>query len=1205
MKSKIIASVHRKCGLGHEFLKRTKLVGKKTLLYSLVLIPVLATAQSTNQNFVRTITYKDSTQSSSAASQSISYFDGLGRPVQQIAHKQSGTGNDIVTVIGYDKLGRQPKEYLPVVNGQTLNYHAIDSSAVLNYYNTPAFPGMETTAYPYSEKLFEASPLNRIFKQSAPGNDWKMGGGHEVKFDYRSNTKAGDKVRIFGVNQNQELLNTNSDYEDAALYKTITKDENWTNGTDNTTEEYKDKQGRAILKRTYNGANIQDTYYVYDDYGNLAFVLPPMVDLAQALSGTVLDNLCYQYKYDYRNRLIEKKLPGKRWEYIAYNSQDMPVATGPVLNPWGNGSWGWMITKYDPLGRVAYTGWIQVQDINNCATERLGFESALTTEWAERYEGISSIDGIAVTYTNGTFPTGIKLLTVNYYDNYTYPGAPVLPANVEGQNLITNAKSLSTGSWLRILNDPDDTKADISYTLYDKKSRPVRTHTANYDEGYTTVDSKLDFMGKPLYTYTYHKREAGSSEIIVKDTYEYTPQDRLLLHKQQINGGTEELIAKNEYDDLGQLVTKQVGGQDLVNYIGYQKVDFTYNIRGWLKGINNHPENNDNYNDESDLFLFKINYNTVENDISNQVSELYNGNIAETFWRSKTDNVLRKYGYKYDPLNRLTNSFYQKPGNAVPVSNMYDEHMSYDKNGNIQTMLRNGDFDSDFFAPVQIDNLSYHYDTNNKNLLLKVTDTSNSPKGFKDDVADVGDVNDDYEYDDNGNMVRDYNKDIHAITYNHLNLPVQISFGSGKNITYLYNAAGQKVSKKADNYSGTAITDYLAGGFQYTDGILNFFPHPEGYVNASFIYEAETEGSPYTFNYVYQYKDHLGNIRLSYGFDEKEEVLKVIEENHYYPFGLKHTKYNSGERKYEPDEEYPQLMRISLLEAGEQMMYKYKYNGKEFQDELGLNMYDYGARNYDPALGRWMNIDPLAEQYRRWSPYNYAMNNPVFFIDPDGMSVDPASQQEWDKQKQGIEFQKNVTLVAAALSGAQSIKDSAKSLEGTLSNLTNLEKSTTVYSLNNTAPNSEVKLDTATGNVVIGYNTPALFVHESTHAGQYESGDIAFDSQTGSTYAQDTGDEIAAYKAQYAFDPASVSGIASPTAVTKSADITTSWLQNISDGSGNKPYSQGGSANTGISPLNTNSSKADILKAYPNNAGLQSLPSNFTYKSISTLNYKK
>ncbi|UPT69698.1 MAG: RHS repeat-associated core domain-containing protein [Flavobacterium sp. JAD_PAG50586_2] len=120
--------------------------------------------------------------------------------------------------------------------------------------------------------------------------------------------------------------------------------------------------------------------------------------------------------------------------------------------------------------------------------------------------------------------------------------------------------------------------------------------------------------------------------------------------------------------------------------------------------------------------------------------------------------------------------------------------------------------------------------------------------------------------------------------------------------------------------------------------------------------------------------------------DEEELTLRILEENHYYPFGLKHTNYNAGAKDLQKKEEFPELTEIGELTGSK--AYKYKYNGKEWQDELGLNLYDYGARNYDPALGRWMNIDPLAEQYRRWSPYNYCVDNPVRFTDPDGMSVD-------------------------------------------------------------------------------------------------------------------------------------------------------------------------------------------------------------------------
>jgi len=172
--------------------------------------------------------------------------------------------------------------------------------------------------------------------------------------------------------------------------------------------------------------------------------------------------------------------------------------------------------------------------------------------------------------------------------------------------------------------------------------------------------------------------------------------------------------------------------------------------------------------------------------------------------------------------------------------------------------------------------------------------------------------------------------------------------------------------------------EYL-DGFQYVGGELNFFQHAEGYVNVTL----GTTGNR-IFNYVYYYTDHLGNIRLTYTKDMVSNELKIMDENHYYPFGLKHQKYSpAGSLDLKA-----QSAEIARPGYATTTPFMYKYNGMELQDELGLNLYDYGWRQYDPAIARWVVPDPLAEQYRRWSPYNYAVNNPLRYIDPDGMGVD-------------------------------------------------------------------------------------------------------------------------------------------------------------------------------------------------------------------------
>ncbi|WP_264550625.1 RHS repeat-associated core domain-containing protein [Flavobacterium sp. N2038] len=919
-----------------------------------------------NDNFIYTISPKKAVNSAKLntltkdqMNQSISFFDGLGRPVQTRVVGQGGNGDDIITLTEYDDFGRQVKEFLPYAssNGGTI-YPRIDDLTAVNalnaFYNKEKY---DNTSNPFSEKQLELSPLNRVLKQAAPGNSWAIGSGHEIKLEYQSNADA-DAVKLYQAgaewNAGDGLYNISfseaGTYGVNQLYKNVTYDENTAPGANVGTEEFKNKEGQVILKRTYDAGEKHDTYYVYDSYGNLTYVLPPKV--TGSITEDILNGLCYQYKYDSKNRLVEKKLPGKQWEFIVYDKLDRPVATGPATSPFkDDATIGWMITKYDAFGRPVYTGWNN-QTCTSAARKSLQDAQNNASVLFETKQTSGTIDNIQAYYSNDIEPKNFKLLTVNYYDDYVYPNAPAIPTVIEDQFILSNRKTLATGSWVRAVSTDLSIAGETSTTIYDDKARPVRTYVQNHLGGYLLSDSKLDFAGKTLYTITRHKRTSGSAELVIREEFTYSPQDRLLTHTHQVNGGIVQLMASNTYDELGQLESKNVG-----NSTGnpFQKIDYKYNIRGWLTGINE-VDNLQQNSDPEDLFAFKINYDKIQTAIPNVVS-LYNGNIAETFWKTAADRSLRSYGYQYDNLNRLKDAYYGKPNDIFPNSGAYNESVSYDKNGNIKFLQRNGDSDAPSIV-FKIDDLTYGYENENSNRLAKVTESTagNDNSGF----IDGNKTGDDYSYDDNGNMTIDKNKNITAITYNHLNLPKKISFGTGNSIEYIYNAAGQKLEKIVTEATIATTTDYL-GGFQYKNNVLEFFPTAEGYVK-------NTDGA---LSYVFQYKDHLGNIRISYAKNPQTQVLEIIDENNYYPFGLKHKAYNDA------------------LATNN----KYKYNGKELQDELQLNMYDYGARNYDPALGRWMNIDPLAERYYGINPYAYVFNNPIELFDPNGMEVKYVRQE--------------------------------------------------------------------------------------------------------------------------------------------------------------------------------------------------------------------
>ena len=318
----------------------------------------------------------------------------------------------------------------------------------------------------------------------------------------------------------------------------------------------------------------------------------------------------------------------------------------------------------------------------------------------------------------------------------------------------------------------------------------------------------------------------------------------------------------------------------------------------------------------------------------------YNGSISSMTWKAGNESTIRGYKFTYDGLSRLMNATYGETAGINTNTNRFSENVTaYDKNGNIKTLQRYGQTAASSYG--LIDNLTF---TLAGNQLSRVDDAAaasayNGGFEFKDGVKQANE----YTYDSNGNLTKDLNKGISTITYNVLNLPNMVTFSDGSTIAYTYGADGTKLKTVHKTGSTTTTTDYC-GNVVYENGVQKLLLTDEGYVTLS-------DGK-----YHYYLKDHQGNNRVVIN-----QSGTVEETNHYYPFGG--------------------------VFASSGNVQPYKYNGKELDAKKGLNWYDYGARHYDAALGRFTTNDRFAEKYHSMSPYQYGANNPVKNVDVNGDSI--------------------------------------------------------------------------------------------------------------------------------------------------------------------------------------------------------------------------
>ncbi|NJO01717.1 MAG: hypothetical protein HC880_08515 [Bacteroidia bacterium] len=664
-----------------------------------------------------------------------------------------------------------------------------------------------------------------------------------------------------------------------------------------------------------------------------------------------LDRFAFQYCYDGRQRMVMKKVPGTEgethmvydildrlvlsqdanqrtrgeWTFTKYDQFSRPVMTG-FFNSASNraalqSSVGSIVSYEDeavsiqelpaqvPLELIRSTHRDFISDGPNKiyqAQDKMVFQPGFTfastgeeltirlgTEDGQGTPGQTTCSLEASNFP-ALSPGNHEVLSLTFYDNYDFNGngsadrsfddsynsqiSPVPQAftAVKGQITATKVKVLGSDNiWLNTV------------TFYDDRYRVIQTQADNHQGGIdiltTAYQTKL--VGWVSETYLHHQTSYEDHTVKNRQTYDHT--GRVLATFQDIDDQGEEQLSALEYNELGQLITKNLG-QD--GGAPLETVTYRYNIRGWMEKINDLDNVDHTAPDATrgSLFAMELVYDQDFRRAGNVGKANFNGNITGIKWKSHSDGTARSYAYAYDPLNRLIAADYAGSSQANP--NHQDQHwtleqdqfsvesISYDANGNITFAKRRGllSWEGDQANPGKsvpvfglMDDLSYTYSANRLIGVDDALDTPTNRTGIAGDFHD-GDgttpvkfsQGNEYTYDPNGNLRQDNNKGITSISYNHLNLPTIIDFGAGNRIEYSYDAAGVKLSKSViEGGSEISRTDYV-GGFLYENDVLQFIHTAEGRALSPHALP-ETSTSDF-FVYEYHYKDHLGNLRVSF-----------------------------------------------------------------------------------------------------------------------------------------------------------------------------------------------------------------------------------------------------------------------------------------------------------------------------------------------------
>lgn len=617
--------------------------------------------------------------------------------------------------------------------------------------------------------------------------------------------------------------------------------------------------------------------------------------------------------YDKRDRIVftqDANLRSKnQWTTILYDAQNRPTTTGittytgtraqliDYVNNLSDNSTSLNISGSSPsttsqnlivserqAGRTTYQATEQVELSGEFTSESTAeFTAEIIVPTATNFTNSIAIFNNPVP-TVGTFVP----LTINYYDDYSFTTNTYDNSNNSKLDAGTNAYADAlpsaasnntyqkpTGTKIRVIEDANDiTKGPWLTTVYyyDDKNRSIQIQTENFKGGKDIATARYNFVGAVVCSYTVHNNPAAAiTNLTTQTNYNYDHAGRLLNISKKINddNNTKRTLVEYTYDKMGQAKTKRLGQKrNADGTLSTQPLDileYDYNIRGWLTGIN--ANFTKTATDNSKYFGMQLSY-----DWGFQNS-LYNGNIAGTQWKTKGSGAKRAYGLGYDNTNQLLfadfnqyeNSTWDKAGKggALNFSTLIGDgknaNTAYDANGNIQVLKQWGAKIGN--GQLIMDNLQYSYNASGLSNQLNAVTEDNTIASTDNKLGDFTDGNrtgTDYDYDANGNVLADKNKNITAITYNYLDLPTTITVKDKGTINYIYDAAGNKLEKKVEALNGgkVTITTYLSGA-QYVNNTLKQIAHEQGRIRPNPL---PLGGLGWAFDYFET--DHLGNTRI-------------------------------------------------------------------------------------------------------------------------------------------------------------------------------------------------------------------------------------------------------------------------------------------------------------------------------------------------------